>query len=208
MTNNHLQGIYGITDDKLLSPDTFYTKIEEALKGGLCALQYRSKDSSYLSKKETAGKLLPLCRSYNTPLIINDDVALCLDISADGVHLGRSDTALAEAREALGSDAIIGITCHNDFELATQAQAGSASYAAFGRFFNSSTKPSAPPASIDVLRRASKELQIPTVAIGGINAENGGQLVAAGASMLAVVNSLFAGNDVTANLEALNNLYN
>ena len=112
-----------------------------------------------------------------------------------------------EARQRLGEEAIIGITCHSDLSLALRAQAAGADYVAFGRFFPSHTKPNAPPASIQVLQQAKAQLAIPIVAIGGINAENGQALVTAGADMLAVIHTLFASADVEAEAKALNALF-
>jgi thiamine-phosphate pyrophosphorylase len=148
-----------------------------------------------------------LCRRYGTPLLINDDVALCLAIGADGVHLGQNDSGLRQARERLGPSAIIGMTCHSDLALAHKAEENGASYVAFGRFFPSVTKPHAVPADIGILPVARAALKVPIVAIGGINAENGGALITAGADMLAVIHDLFAFPDVEIRARALNSLF-
>jgi len=202
-----LRGVYAITDENLLVGPALFSAVEEALRAGLALLQYRNKSADWHSKCAEAAKLLQLCRHYNTPLLINDDVELCLEVGAAGVHLGQADTKLVEARQRLGEDAIIGITCHSDLSLALRAQAAGADYVAFGRFYPSRTKPHAPPASIHVLQQAKAQLSIPIVAIGGINTENGQALVTAGASMLAVIHSLFASPDVEAEGRALNALF-
>ncbi len=202
-----LRGIYGITDDALLPGDLLLTRVEAALRTGLALLQYRSKQGSEQERLQQARALVDLCRHYDTPLVINDDVPLCLAAGAAGVHLGQRDQALAEARQRLGPEAIIGITCHDQLALARQAQAAGASYVAFGRFFASQTKPTAPPADIAILPQARRALDIPVVAIGGITAENGAALIAAGADMLAVIHALFAFPDVESRARELNSLF-
>ena len=202
-----LQGVYAITDQSLLQGDQLLLAAEEALRTGLGLLQYRNKEDSWPARCTQARQLLMLCRKHNTPMLINDDVDLCLEIGADGVHLGQGDTKLSEARDRLGEDALIGITCHSDLTLALQAEHNGADYVAFGRFFASKTKPNAPPASLDILRQARRELSVPIVAIGGINAENGGALIAAGANMLAVIHYLFASHDIGSRVQKLNSLF-
>lgn len=202
-----LRGVYAITDENLLQGPALFAAVEEALRAGLALLQYRNKSADWQSRCAEAATLLRLCCDYDTPLVINDDVELCLEVGAAGVHLGQGDTNLAQARRRLGADAIIGITCHSDLSLALRAQAAGADYVAFGRFFPSLTKPHAPPASIQVLQQAKAQLGIPIVAIGGINAENGQALVTAGADMLAVIHTLFASPAVQAQGRALNALF-
>ena len=202
-----LRGVYAITDETLLAGPALFTAVELALQAGLALLQYRNKTADWNSRCAEAKQLLQLCHRYDTPLLINDDVALCLEVGADGVHLGQSDSKLEAARRQLGDNAIIGITCHSDLSLAMRAEAAGAGYVAFGRFFPSLTKPNAPPASLDILQQARAQLTIPIVAIGGINTENGQALVTAGADMLAVIHSLFASLDVAATTNALNALF-
>ena len=141
---------------------------------------------------QQARALLPLCRQYNVPLIINDSVKLCLALDADGVHLGTDDGILAEVRARIGFDKLLGASCYNRFDLALQAQAQGANYVAFGACFTSTTKPNAPKASLDLFAQAKTELIIPTVAIGGITLQNAPQLIKAGASAVAVINAIFS----------------
>jgi len=202
-----LHGLYGITDDALLSGNLLLERSEAALRAGLALLQYRNKQSPADVRLQQAHALLALCRHYNTPLLINDDVTLCRAVGAHGVHLGQGDASLRDARHCLGGQAIVGVTCHSDLALALRAQAEGASYVAFGRFFPSLTKPLARPADIDILRRARTALDIPIVAIGGINAENGRALITAGADMLAVIHALFAFPDVESRAREFNSLF-
>ncbi len=197
------RGLYGITDDVLLPQSTLLPTVEAALENGLQLLQYRSKNPPSLQSMETLRELVELCESYAVPLLINDNAELCRAVGAHGVHLGQSDGSVTSARKILGDDAIIGVTCHSSLDTALIAQAESANYVAFGRFFPSVTKPNAAQAQARVLTSAREALTLPIVAIGGINAENGAQLLTAGADLLAVIHSLFGGGDVKLNTKKL-----
>jgi thiamine-phosphate pyrophosphorylase len=164
-------------------------EVKAALLGGAGVVQYRAKAGR--SSAEEATALLTMCRESGVPLIINDDVGLALEIGADGVHLGRDDDGLASARELLGPQGIIGVSCYDDLTRALEAQNAGASYVAFGRFFPSLTKPHAPCARLHTLRQAQSQLNVPIVAIGGITQENGGALIGAGADLLAVIEGVF-----------------
>jgi len=190
----HLRGIYAITNDPLMTSEYFLAAVEGALAGGVRLLQYRNKAvaTQPADRRVAIGcELLDLCKQYQVPLLINDDLEFCAEIGAHGVHLGQRDGDCCHARARLGPDAIIGITCHDSLTLAHTAAADGADYVAFGRFFPSVTKPEAAPAALDTLSKARKQLDIPLVAIGGINTDNGGLLIEAGANMLAVIHGLF-----------------
>ena len=192
-----LKGLYGITDAKLMSKETVFSQVEQALLGGAAVIQYRDKHSDNNLRLNQARQLTALCQRYERPLLINDDVELAVACGAAGVHLGQQDGSVAEARQKLGKQAIIGVTCHSSLELALSAQAEGADYVAFGAFYPSSTKPNATPAPIELLTDAHQQLQIPVVAIGGITVDNARQLIEPGADMIAVVHSLFAADDIT-----------
>lgn len=187
-----LSGLYAITTFSQNLPQ----QVEAAIAGGARVIQYRDKSSDQSLRLEQAQQLSQICRAAKIPLIINDDVDLAARVSAAGVHLGRDDIAFNHARRKLGGDAIIGISCYNDFDLALQAQQQGADYIAFGSFFDSPTKPLAIRADSSLLQRAKQELNIPVVAIGGITPDNGKLLIEAGADMLAVISALFAQADV------------
>jgi thiamine-phosphate pyrophosphorylase len=195
MKDARLHGVYAITDP-VLCGENLIDNVQAAIEGGIRILQYRNKQVSSATQHEEATKLLTLCRQHKVLFIINDDIDLASDIDADGVHLGQKDRALIEARQQLGNEKIIGISCNNRFDYALAAQREGADYIAFGRFFNSMTKPQAPQADIDLLQRARTELQLPVVAIGGITQDNGRQLIEAGADMLAVIHGIFGQADV------------
>jgi len=182
-------GLYAITQTANKSADTIINEVAAAIKGGAVIVQYRDKNP--LDAPFLARELVKICHQHNVPLLINDDIELAAQAGADGVHLGREDGAVAQARKQLGNDAIIGVSCYNFVEQAIAAQAQGANYAAFGRFFPSSSKPLAAPAQIETLRQAKLALTIPIVAIGGILPDNGAQLLAAGANLLAVIGGIF-----------------
>jgi thiamine-phosphate pyrophosphorylase len=134
--------------------------------------------------------------------LINDDLELAIASGAAGVHLGRDDADILNARKKMPVDSLIGITCYNEIERARRAAAQGADYIAFGSFFPSPTKPDAVHADLGLLRLARCELSLPVVAIGGISPENGAALVHAGADMLAVISAVFAAPDITAAAQA------
>lgn len=183
------RGLYAITQTEAKSIPRILAEVEAALKGGAAVLQYR--DKAPLDARYLGGQLLQLCRAYQIPLLINDDPELALELGADGVHLGRDDGGVEQARRRLGPQAIIGVSCYNDVGKAEAMQAQGADYVAFGRFFPSGSKPLAGPAELSSLKAARRRLHIPIVAIGGILPENAGQLLAAGADLLAVIGGLF-----------------
>ncbi|MDP3878655.1 MAG: thiamine phosphate synthase [Methylobacter sp.] len=183
------RGLYAITQTEDKSADAVINEVAAALRGGAVVVQYRDKNP--LDAPFLARELVKICHQHQVPLLINDDIELAGLVGADGVHLGREDGAIAQARQRLGSAAIIGVSCYNAVEHAMAAEAEGATYVAFGRFFPSSSKPLAAPAEIETLRQAKRVLTIPIVAIGGILPENGAPLVAAGADLLAVIGGLF-----------------
>ena len=183
------RGLYAITQTEHKTADIIIEEVAAALRGGAVIVQYRDKNP--IDAADLATQLLKLCHRHRVPLIINDDVKLAANIGADGVHLGQDDGSIALARNHLGPEAIIGVSCYNSIERAINAQVQSASYVAFGRFFPSTSKPLAAPAHLDTLRQAKLALNIPIVAIGGILPENGQSLLKAGADLLAVIGGLF-----------------
>jgi thiamine-phosphate pyrophosphorylase len=164
---------------------------EAALRGGAVLVQYRHKDAGDALRLEQARALLALCRRHDRPLVINDHLDLCMQVDADGVHLGATDVALAQARSLLGADKIVGASCYGDLALARAAAAAGASYAAFGGFYPSPVKKYdfvTPPALLDAARA---ELALPLVVIGGMTPPNAAPLVARGADMVAAITSVY-----------------
>ena len=202
----NLHGLYIITEPTLCG-DAIVSKVEQAILGGAQVIQYRNKAASNEIQRSEALALRALCQQYQRCFLINDNIELALEVNADGVHLGQSDSSLAEARKQLGDTKIIGITCHSDIKSAIQAEKNSANYVAFGRFYPSQTKPSAPPATIEILQQAQSELNIPIVAIGGVTSNNASTLIHAGANMIAVIHAIFSAQDIKQTAQCLSDKF-
>lgn len=183
------RGLYAITQPQGKTIPQVIDEVEAALQGGAVVIQYRDKQP--LDAVLLASELLRVCHNHGVPLLINDSVELALAVGADGVHLGKDDGDIASARQRLGSQAIIGVSCYNSIEKAQIAAVAGVDYVAFGRFFPSGSKPLAALAEVNTLQQAQQTLDLPIVAIGGILPSNGGQLLAAGADLLAVIGGVF-----------------
>lgn len=186
-------GLYLITPDSTDTP-ALLARVRAVMPCRPALLQYRAKHADPALRRQQASALLALCREAGVPLLINDDVALALEIGADGVHLGRDDGDLRQARERLGPHAIIGASCYDRIDLARSAAAAGASYVAFGAFFPSPTKPHAARASPELLQH-SADLGLPRVAIGGITPENAASIRRAGADLIAAISGVFDAAD-------------
>lgn len=180
----------------------FPDRLEAALGGGpVAAFQFRVKDVDQHEAARLAVPLQEICAAHDCAFIVNDSVALAKRIGADGVHLGQGDGDPREAREALGREAQIGVTCHDSRHFAMEAGEAGADYVAFGAFFTSSTKASEHRPGLDILEWWQSIFEIPCVAIGGITPTNCGPLVTAGADFLAVSAAVWTG-DPAANVAA------
>lgn len=189
------KGLYVITDCETPDDRTLLQRTEQILAAGVPLLQYRDKSADPARRYARARALKELCRRTDTIFLVNDDIRLAADTGADGVHIGRDDPPIAAARQLLGTDAIIGVSCYNEYQRAREAQAAGADYVAFGAFYPTRTKGGTVKADPDLLHRARPELSVPIAAIGGITPANGGHLIAAGADLLAVVNSVYGADD-------------
>lgn len=169
-----------------------------ALQGGAALLQYRHKSASDALRREQAGALLALCRRHGVPLIINDHLALCQELDADGVHLGGTDLPVHAVRRLLGPHKIVGASCYGDLQRASEAQAAGASYLAFGGFYPSLVKRYTFRTDPDLVREARAQFQLPIVVIGGMTPENAAPLIARGAHMVAAISAVFAADDTAA----------
>lgn len=201
-----ISGLYAITP-QCADTAQLLDKVRRALQGGAQLVQYRDKSNDVALRFEQASELLALCREFGVALIVNDDLRLASLIDADGVHLGREDGSLREARLILGPGKIVGVSCYNDLQLAIAAQQGGADYVAFGSFFASITKPAAAPAPLELLRLAHHELSVPLVAIGGITPTNAVPLIEAGADALAVISAVFDSPDIRAAASGFSELF-
>ena len=185
-----MRGLYLVTPDW---DDTaaLLTATEEALRAGVALVQYRHKGASAQLRREQASQLLTLCRRHSTPFIVNDHLALCLELGADGVHVGGLDASVAEARKALGNGRIVGASCYGDRQLARDACANGASYVAFGGFYPSKVKQYPVTTPPDIVDWAKADIALPCVVIGGMTPANAAPLVARGADMVAAISSVY-----------------
>ena len=165
----------------------FPAYLEEALEAGpVAAFQYRVKDMDQHEAARLAEPLQEICARHDVAFIVNDSVSLAKRIKADGVHLGQEDGDPREARELLGRDAQIGVTCHNSRHLAMEAAEAGADYVAFGAFFPTTTKEVKHRADLETLEMWSQFTEVPCVAIGGITPDNAKAVIDAGADFIAV----------------------
>jgi thiamine-phosphate pyrophosphorylase len=204
-----IEGVYAITPDHLDSA-LLINLTRAMLEAGVRNIQYRRKLTPLEPQLVEARQLQALVAPYGASLIINDNLALALEVGAAGVHWGRDDvgapsvaslahdinTARAKAAGAgLPEPFVVGISCYDDYARAEMAARAGANYVAFGSMFPSSTKPSATIAPVALITRAKQNLGIPVVAIGGITRDNATALVEAGVDAVAVISDLFSATD-------------
>ena len=194
--------LYAVTDKSWLNGESLYCKVEEALKGGATFVQYREKHKDREQFIKEAIEIKELCKKYNVPFVINDNVDIAKEIDADGVHVGQDDLEVSEARKILGPDKIIGVSAHN-LEEALNAQKNGASYLGVGAVFSTNTKDDATCIKHETVKEICDTVSIPVVAIGGISAQNILQLKGTNVSGVAVISAIFAQPDIT---EAIKNL--
>lgn len=190
-----LAGLYAITPDELRT-DILLSKVERALSGGASVLQYRNKVAQPELRLEQARALASLCLAAGAAFIVNDDLALALELGADGAHLGAGDGDLVEARRCLGSGRLLGASCYDRIDLAAAAARTGVDYLAFGSVFSSFTKPGAVRAPLALFAEARRLFNLPLVAIGGVTLQNASQVFAAGADAVAVIGALFDAGDI------------
>jgi thiamine-phosphate pyrophosphorylase len=197
MSTSHtraVHGLYAISDGPRAD---LIEACAAALAGGVAVLQYRDKTTDTARRYTEATALRALCTRHGALLIVNDDIELAAAVRADGVHLGEDDASLTDARQRLGADALVGVSCYDSLTRARDFAAAGADYLAFGAFFASSTKPRARHATPQLLRDA-RPLGVPLVAIGGITSSNARALIEAGADALAVISAVFGARDIQA----------
>ncbi|GDX59321.1 thiamine-phosphate synthase [Nitrosomonadaceae bacterium] len=185
-----IEGLYAITPD-VADTALLVRMTRQVLAGGARLVQYRNKTAEAELRLDQAQTLLNLCREHNVPLIINDHLDLAIAVGADGIHLGQDDIPVATARYRLGPEKIIGVSCYNHMELATEAEKQGVDYVAFGAFFVSPTKPNTVTAPMSLLRQSRQMLHVPVVAIGGITLPHVADLIRHGADVIAASSSLF-----------------
>ena len=194
--------LYAVTDTSWLRGQTLAQQVEAALRGGATMVQLREKELEGEALEQEAREILAVCRKYGVPLLINDDVMLAKKIGAEGVHVGQSDMAAAEARSILGPDAIIGVTART-IEQAQAAEKAGADYLGSGAVFGTSTKKDAKPLDPAYFQQICESVSIPVVAIGGITANNIRQLEGRKMSGFAIVSGIFAAQVIEAQTKKL-----
>ena len=197
--------LYAVTDRKWSDNDTFYTHNEESLEGGVTFLQLREKNLDTDSFFKEAIKIKELCKKYNLPFIINDNVEIALKSNADGIHVGQDDMNAKEVRKLIGNDKILGISVQT-VEQALLAQEQGANYLGVGSIFTTTSKDDAKNVSINTLKEICNAVNIPVVAIGGIDKDNIKQLSKTGINGIAVISAIYANKNIkeaTATLKKL-----
>ena len=194
--------LYAVTDRSWLGSQTLYEQVEQALWGGATCVQLREKGLNPESFLAEAKELKGLCAWYGVPLIINDNVALAMEVDADGVHVGQEDMDARDVRGLIGKDKILGVTAKT-VEQAQRAQQAGADYLGSGAVFGSTTKTNAKPMSRELLQSICQSVTIPVVAIGGIHRGNLASLAGTGIRGAAVVSGIFAAADIEAECRVL-----
>ena len=189
--------LYAVTDSAWLNGRSLAEVVREAIEGGATVVQYREKNKGYDDMLKEAREVCAVCREYGVPFIMNDSVEIAIAVDADGVHLGLDDGDLKAARELLGEGKIIGASTHNVQE-ALSAQAQGADYLGCGAVFGSTTKTDISSITPEILAQVTSAVQIPVVAIGGINRDNISMLNGCSLAGAAVVSAIFAQKDIRA----------
>ena len=185
--------LYLIAPPSIGDLHAFSKELEAVIEvGDVACLQLRLKDVSDAEILAAAQAMFPLAQAMGVACLVNDRPDLARETGADGVHIGQSDGSVTQARQAIGKDAILGVTCHDSRHLAMEAAEAGADYVAFGAFFDTATKSAPTRANLDILTWWQEIMEIPCVAIGGITPDNGADLVRAGADFLAVSAGIWA----------------
>ena len=189
--------LYAVTDRSWLNGATLEQQVEQVLKGGATFIQLREKELDQQHFLDEAKKIQKLCKKYQVPFIINDNVEIALAIDADGVHVGQSDMEAGDVRKKLGPDKIIGVSART-VEQSVLAEKRGADYLGVGAVFPTGTKTDAREVSHETLKEICEAVSIPVVAIGGISKKNVSELAGSGICGIAVVSALFAQPDIEA----------
>lgn len=188
--------LYAVTDRHWLKDETLSQVVEKAIQGGASFVQLREKNASAEEFLQLALDVQKVCKKYNVPFVLNDNVELAAKIGADGVHVGQSDMNALNVRAILGEDKIIGVSAHN-VEEAVLAEKQGADYLGAGAVFSTSSKDNVSALSYDTLKAITSAVKIPVIAIGGINEENMKELKGSGICGVAVISAIFGKGNIT-----------
>lgn len=189
--------LYLVTDSALITTNTVDEAVEQAIKGGCTVVQLREKEKSTLDFYNIAVKVKDVCSKYGIPLIINDRIDIALAVDADGVHIGQEDMPAKIARTLIGHDKILGISASNIFE-AREAEDVGADYVGVGAMFTTQTKTNAALVSMEELKKIRASIELPIIAIGGINKHTISLFEHTGIDGIAVVSAIVAEKDIVA----------
>lgn len=194
--------LYAVTDRSWLGTQSLYEQVEQALSGGATCIQLREKELDPEEFLKEALKIKELCRRFQVPLLINDNVELAIKCGADGVHVGQRDMEAGKVRQLIGPDRILGVSAQTP-EQAKLAQENGADYLGVGAVFPTSTKEDASPVTHETLKEIAGSVSIPICAIGGINKGNILKLSGTGIDGVALVSAIFASKDIEAECRSL-----
>ena len=187
--------LYAVTDRHWLNGRTLYSVVKESLDGGVTFLQLREKELDEVHFLEEAKELQQLCREYQVPFIVNDNVDIAISMDADGVHVGQSDMEAGDVRAKLGPDKIIGVSAQT-VEQAVLAEKHGADYLGVGAVFPTGSKEDADDVSYETLKAICEAVSIQVIAIGGITQENVKELAGSGICGIAVISAIYAQQDI------------
>lgn len=187
--------LYAVTDRAWVGKQTLYEQVEAALKGGVTCVQLREKELDEAAFLQEAKGICALCRRYNVPFIINDNVEIAIACGADGIHVGQEDMAAGKVRRRVGDGMILGVSVHT-VEEARQAVQDGADYLGLGAVFPTSTKTDVEQMSSETLQTICNAVDVPIVAIGGINRDNLLKLAGSGVDGVALVSAIFSAEDI------------
>ena len=204
LSNKHML-LYAVTDRRWSEGTTLYEQVEQALQGGVSTLQLREKNLGDEEFLKEALEIKELCKKYDVPLIINDNVEVAIKCGADGVHVGQEDMEASKVREKVGRDMIIGVSAHN-VEEAKKAVSNGANYLGVGAVFSTSTKDDVDVLSKETLKDICLAVDVPVVAIGGINQNNILELKGTGVDGVAVVSAIFSSENIAETCKKLHKL--
>ena len=187
--------LYAVTDRAWTGKQTLYEQVEAALKGGVTCVQLREKELDETAFLQEAKELCALCRRYGVPFLVNDNVEIAIACGADGIHVGQEDLTAGEVRRRVGENMILGVSVHT-VEEACQAVRDGADYLGLGAVFPTSTKTDVEQMSNETLRAICDAVDVPIVAIGGINRGNILKLAGSGVDGVALVSAIFSAEDI------------
>lgn len=194
--------LYAVTDRMWTGRQTLMEQVEDALKGGATCVQLREKELDEENFLKEAIEMKALCAKYGVPFIVNDNVEIAIKCKADGIHVGQSDMEAGNVRALVGEDMIIGVSA-KDVEQALAAQKAGADYLGVGAMFHTGTKLDAEEVSYEMAQKITQAVNIPVVAIGGINKKNILELKGTGVDGVALVSAIFGAENIEEECKAL-----